>query len=64
MIIKDTNKSLEGKYKMITGSMWYAVTEIYRGARLVWSAIKSCFGKGFWVNEKPWLNNDAWRNNV
>ena len=33
------------------------------GLILVWEAIKSCFGKGFWVNDKPWVNSDSWRNN-
>lgn len=35
---------------------------IYKGATLVWQAIKSCFGRGFWVNEKPWSNEDSWKN--
>lgn len=39
-----------------------AIAAIYRGAQLVWEAINSCFGKGFWVNIKPWSNNDAWKN--
>lgn len=32
------------------------------GKKLIWEAINSCFGKGFWINEKPWNNSDAWRN--
>lgn len=39
-----------------------AIAAIYRGAQLVWEAINSCFGKGFWVNIKPWSNIDAWKN--
>lgn len=39
------------------------ITAIYRGSKLVWQAVKSCFGAGFWVDTKPWLNNEAWRNN-
>lgn len=38
-----------------------AIAAIYRGAQLVWEAINSCFGKGFWVNIKPWSNIDAWK---
>lgn len=30
--------------------------------RLVWQAIRSCFGRGWWVNEKPWSNKDVWKN--
>ena len=38
------------------------ITAVYKGLRLVWTAIRSCFGKGFWINDKPWLNTDAWKN--
>lgn len=24
--------------------------------------VNSCFGAGYWVNEKPWLNNEGWSN--
>ena len=30
--------------------------------RSVWQYIRSCFGRGFWVNEKPWSNKDFWKN--
>lgn len=40
-----------------------AIATIYQGSKLVWEAIRSCFGKGFWVNEQPWSNDDAWKNN-
>lgn len=40
-----------------------AVVAVYKGARLVWEYFVSCFGKGFWQNDKPWSNADAWRNN-
>lgn len=36
---------------------------IYKGSKLVWQAIRSCFGKGFWNNEKPWNNEEGWKNN-
>lgn len=39
-----------------------AITAIYAGTRLVWQAIRSCFGSGWWVNEKPWLNEEGWKN--
>lgn len=38
------------------------ITAIYAGTRLVWQAIRSCFGAGWWVNEKPWINEEGWRN--
>ena len=40
---------------------------IYKGTQLVWlsvyNAIRSCFGSGIWLKDKPWLNGDSWRNN-
>lgn len=40
-----------------------AITAVYHGARLIWEAINSCFGSGYWVREKAWSQTDAWRNN-
>ena len=37
-------------------------TMLYKGRRLFWEAVKSCFGRGMWINDKPWSNNDGWRN--
>lgn len=39
-----------------------AISVVYKGSRLVWEAIKSCFGKGYWINDKPWKNKDSWKN--
>lgn len=38
------------------------ISYVYYGANLVWQAVKSAFGLGFWVNEKPWANDEGWRN--
>jgi hypothetical protein len=38
------------------------IAAVYQGARLIWQYIRSCFGRGYWINEKPWSNTDAWRN--
>lgn len=35
---------------------------VYHGLRLVWIAVRSCFGKGIWLNDKPWINSDKWKN--
>ena len=35
---------------------------VYRGLRLVWQSVRSCFGSGCWRNDKPWLNNEGWKN--
>ena len=39
-----------------------AIGAIYKGAVLVWEAIRSCFGKGYWIDAYPWNNEDGWRN--
>ena len=39
-----------------------ALSELRRGTVLIWQAIRSCFGGGGWKNDKPWLNNEGWRN--
>lgn len=39
-----------------------AVSAVYYGAKLVWEAISSCFGSGYWINNRPWSDTDAWRN--
>lgn len=40
---------------------------IYKGSKLVWltvyDAIRSCFGSGTWMQERPWLSDDSWKNN-
>lgn len=39
------------------------ISAIYRGTRLIWEAVNSCFGSGFWIREKAWSSTDFWRNN-
>lgn len=39
-----------------------SIEEMYRGKVLIWQAARSCFGKGYWIGERPWLDNDAWKN--
>ena len=40
---------------------------IYKGANLIWltiyNAVRSCFGSGTWLGDKPWLGTDSWKNN-
>ena len=38
------------------------LTEVYHRKYLIWQAARSCFGSGYWINDRPWLNEDAWRN--
>lgn len=39
-----------------------AISQIYYGLRLVYTGIRSCFGSGTWVDERPWLDGDSWKN--
>lgn len=34
---------------------------VYHGLQLVWQAIRSCFGAGYWRGDKPWVSTDAWK---
>lgn len=38
------------------------IQAVYQGAKLIWQYIKSCFGRGYWINDKQWSNVDAWAN--
>ena len=38
------------------------ISYLYRGAVLVWEAVSSCFGSGYWRNDLPWKNDDVWKN--
>lgn len=56
MIIKG-GKELQARY--------YGKKEIqyiYKGLRLIWQAIKSCFGSGYWMSALPWKNDNGWKN--
>lgn len=56
MIYRDGNELvLRRKGNMV-------VQAVYKGLRLVWQAVRSCFGSGCWVNDKPWLNDEGWSN--
>ena len=38
-----------------------AAIAVYKGLHLVWIAIRSCFGSGAWIGERPWIGDDAWK---
>ena len=39
-----------------------AIAYIYKGAKLLWTSILSCFGNGIWKNIKGWSNKESWKN--
>jgi hypothetical protein len=38
------------------------VQAVYQGLKLIWQYIRSCFGRGYWINEKQWSESDGWAN--
>lgn len=63
MIYYQGKYEMTGRYRMENIRKWLVVKAVYRGANLVWMAIKSCFGAGYWINAAPWLNDEGWKNN-
>lgn len=61
----DENKKL---YRIgsihVTGDDGYpkSLSQFIHTLGIVWMAIHSCFGAGYWINNYPWSNKDAWRN--
>jgi len=56
MAIHIHNKDITGVY-----SHHKVITAIYKGAVLVWQAVRSCFGSGMWIPKKPWLSKEGWK---
>lgn len=57
-MLRKGDKEITGMY---IGSR--VITSVYIGAKLVWTAISSCFGSGYWRGDKPWSRTDGWRRN-
>jgi hypothetical protein len=57
-MIKINRKEVSPLYK---GGVTFQAA--YKGLHLMWEGIRSCFGSGFWVNNKPWSNVEGWKNN-
>ena len=38
------------------------VAVVYQGTKLIWQYIRSCFGRGHWIKDKPWSNDNGWSN--
>ena len=46
------------------------ISEVWANTFLVWSSSDeqsdgaiSCFSKGYWIKEKPWMDSLSWKNN-
>lgn len=50
--------------KEITGihALGRVIVTLRVGTMLLWESVRSCFGKGFWINDKPWRDDNGWKN--
>ena len=54
--------------RAVTGIMVGSTTvvAVYRGSQKVWPSdslaeLLSCFGLGYWVDDMPWTDDEAWK---
>lgn len=38
------------------------IIAVYADSKEIWYALLSCFGRGYWIDEYPWVDEDAWAN--
>ena len=50
---------ISGSFAAVFGKV---VTMIAYNGKIIWQAINSCFGAGYWDNDKGWDNDDSWDN--
>ena len=55
-MIRKGDKEMQVRYH---GSR--VITAVYKGAKLVWAAVSSCFGSGVWTSCKGWSDTDGWK---
>ena len=60
---KEYNLPITGVYA-VEGANQRTFTALYIGDSLFWRKIRSCYGTGVWKPEKPWVDNDVWKNNI
>lgn len=51
----------KGKDIMAVTAGGHLISFVRKGVRLVWQAISSCFGAGYWIDENPWCDDDGWK---
>ena len=56
-MIKINNKDITGVYGNNK-----KISVIYKSGKIIWQAIRSCFGNGFYRNTKGWINDEGWKN--
>lgn len=61
MIRRGEDKDMVARRKVRPNGRIWEAQMVYHGALLVWQAIRSCFGTGAWIQDRPWLDTDAWK---
>ena len=37
------------------------ISRVHAMGRVVWNAVRSCFGAGYWIDDYPWSDTDGWK---
>jgi hypothetical protein len=39
------------------------IESMWLNGELIYQGLRSCYGKGYWRPNKPWLDNEKWKDN-